>query len=60
MHLVDERGSDIALEISLLRELGAKRRLTSMKLFRDRCRQRSALAESAPAVVMRPSEKIAA
>jgi len=60
MHVVDERRSNIAQEISLLRKLGADRRFKSMQLFRDRQIRLRSLADGAAAVVMRTPEKAAA
>jgi hypothetical protein len=36
MRIVEDRRSDVAREVSLLRKLGANRRFKSMQLFRRR------------------------
>jgi len=60
MHIVDERRRIIAQEISLLRELGAGRRIKSVQLFLDRQNSHRSVAETIQAAVPRLSEKNAA
>jgi len=59
MQIVNDRRSDVAQEVSLLRKLGASRRFKSMQLFRHRQIRRS-VPEGSPDAVMPTSERTAA
>jgi hypothetical protein len=59
MRIVDDRKSDVAQEVSLLRQLAANRRFKSLELFRDRQIRQKSGQEKVPTVVTRILERSA-